>query len=141
MMITVQNRQRKIPLNLSALRHFSQKALAAVLAEPAQPGDVLSVLKEIGVTIVSDARIATLHVDFMGIPGPTDVLTFEHGEIVISAETAARYGEEHSQTPNEEVALYVLHGLLHLRGFDDLEPAAAEQMYRVQTRLFEPLNN
>ncbi|HEY5752135.1 MAG TPA: rRNA maturation RNase YbeY [Chthoniobacterales bacterium] len=138
-MITVQNRQRKISLNLAALRAFSQEALTAVLAEPPQRGDVLAVLDEIGVTIVSDAKMAKLHVDFMGIPGPTDVLTFEHGEIVVSAETAARYGAEHSQTPNDEVSLYILHGLLHLRGFDDLEPAAAEKMRTVQARLFEPL--
>ncbi|HEY5894090.1 MAG TPA: rRNA maturation RNase YbeY [Chthoniobacterales bacterium] len=138
-MITVQNRQRKVPLDLTALRDFSRKALTAVLAEPAQPDDVLADLDEIGVTIVSDAKIAKLHVDFMGIQGPTDVLTFEHGEIVISAETATRYGVEHSQAADDEVSLYILHGLLHLRGFDDLDPAAAEKMYAIQTRLFGQL--
>lgn len=76
----------------------------------------------------------------MGISGPTDVLTFEHGEILISAETAASYAGEYDLTPLQEIALYILHGLLHLRGFDDQTPSDHEEMYRVQSEIFSRLD-
>lgn len=139
MTITVQNRQRKIPLDLPALRSFADRALASVLTLPGEPGDVLVGLEEIGVVIVSDARIARMHLEFMDLPGPTDVLTFESGDIVISAETAARYAVEYGQSAQNEVALYILHGLLHLRGFDDLEPVTREKMHRRQEKLFREM--
>ena len=50
------------------------------------------------VAIVSDRRIAEIHVDFMGIAGPTDVITFDHGDIVISAETAAQMARPASES-------------------------------------------
>ncbi|MBC8127259.1 MAG: rRNA maturation RNase YbeY [Gloeobacteraceae cyanobacterium ES-bin-144] len=140
MPITVQNRQRKIPLDLPALRKFAERALLSVLALPSEPGDALAGLEEIGVAIVSDQRIARMHLEFMNLPGPTDVLTFESGDIVISAETAAGYAVEYGQTAQDEVALYILHGLLHLRGFDDLEPAARQKMHQCQEKLFHEIN-
>lgn len=92
-------------------------------------------LEEVTVAIVSDRRIAELHVEFMGIAGPTDVITFEHGDIVISAETAQGYAVRYQQPVDHEVALYIIHGLLHLNGFDDVEPRARRRMHSVQTRV------
>ena len=64
----------------------------------------------------------------MGIAGATDVITFEHGEIVISAETAERQGREYGQGVEREIGLYVIHGILHLNGYDDVEVEAAARM-------------
>jgi probable rRNA maturation factor len=83
--------------------------------------------------------MADFHMSFMGISGPTDVLTFEHGEIFISTETAARYGVDYGHSPLEEIAVYLLHGLLHLRGYDDQTPEAHSKMHRVQNDLFAEL--
>ena len=68
----------------------------------------LKTLDEISVAIVSDRAMARLHVDFMGIPGPTAVLTFQHGEIVMSAPTAALYAAEQGHRVEQELAIYTI---------------------------------
>ena len=136
MEITVMNRQRKVRVDLPWLRRFAAEALVECLGES---GDGLFALKqaaEVDVAIVTDAVIARVHEEFMGIPGATDVITFEHGEIVTSAETAAMYAKEHGHSADEELALYIVHGLLHLNGFDDLEPQAHKRMHAVQNRVW-----
>jgi probable rRNA maturation factor len=72
----------------------------------------------------------------MSIPGATDVITFEHGEIVISAETARAYAREHQHSVEHEIALYIVHGLLHLNGYDDTTPEAKREMFRVQDEVW-----
>ncbi len=136
MEIIVINRQRKVRVKLAWLRRFATEALAECVHES---GDGLFALKQapvVEVAIVTDAVIARVHEDFMDVPGATDVITFEHGEIVASAETAVRYAAEHGHTPDEELALYIVHGLLHLNGFDDLEPQAKKRMHAVQDRIW-----
>jgi probable rRNA maturation factor len=89
-------------------------------------------LEEIEVSIVSDKVIAEVHQRFMSIAGPTDVITFGHGEIVISAETAARQAGEFGERLEVELGLYVIHGILHLNGYDDLEEGVAAGMRKRQ---------
>ena len=90
------NRQRRVALNTRWLKQAAALALPRCLALSDDGRFALRALPEIVVAIVSDARMAQVHLDFMGLAGPTDVITFEHGEIVASAETArdyaARYG-------------------------------------------------
>lgn len=93
-------------------------------------------IEEISVAIVSDRAIAQIHVDFMGIEGATDVITFNHGDIVVSAETAAKYASQYHHSIEQELALYTIHGLLHLNGFDDLSPGPAARMRRAQDRIW-----
>jgi probable rRNA maturation factor len=92
-------------------------------------------LPEIEVAIVSDRVIAQVHRDFMGIPGATDVITFEHGEIVMSAQTARAYAREYGHSTDRELALYTIHGLLHLNGYDDTTARAAARMHSTQDRV------
>ena len=82
-------------------------------------GGVLSELELIEVSIVDDPTIAQVHVDFMDVPGATDVITFAHGEIVVSAETARRYALEVGHSVERELFLYIIHGILHLAGHED----------------------
>ena len=135
--IILQNRQRAIPLDLAWLRRLAPLAFGKCRDRCADGKFALKSLEEISVAIVSDRTIARLHVDFMGIAGPTDVLTFEHGEIVMSAETAALYATEHRHRIEQELALYTIHGLLHLNGFDDATSRDAARMQKVQTRVLE----
>ena len=90
----------------------------------------------IEVAVVSDAVIAQVHEQFMGVPGATDVITFDHGEIVVSADTARVQAGEHGHGVTEELALYIIHGLLHLNGFDDIAPRDRAKMHRVQDRIW-----
>jgi probable rRNA maturation factor len=93
-------------------------------------------LEEVVVTLVSDRRIDRIHRQFMDIPGATDVITFEHGEIIVSVDTAERCGAEFGHGTGAEAALYIVHGLLHLNGFVDDREEARAVMHAVQDRIW-----
>jgi probable rRNA maturation factor len=133
--ITLLNRQRKVRLDTRWLRRAAALALPKCEELSDDARFAIRALPEIAVAIVSDAEIARIHVDFMGIAGPTDVITFDHGDIVVSAETAAIYAQRYSHPIEQELALYTIHGLLHLNGFDDLAAAPAARMRRTQNRV------
>jgi probable rRNA maturation factor len=96
---------------------------------------VLTNLKGIDVVLVSDRRITELHRRFLQEPGPTDVITFQHGEIFVSTETARRQARRFGSSLDQELRLYIAHGLLHLLGFDDKDANAAAAMKRIQEKL------
>jgi probable rRNA maturation factor len=98
-------------------------------------GSVLRRLPEISFVLVSDARIAALHDEFMHDPTPTDVITFHHGEIVISAETARREARRHGLPLPAEMARYAVHGLLHLAGWSDADAGTASEMRVMQEKI------
>ncbi|MBA2586687.1 MAG: rRNA maturation RNase YbeY [Chthoniobacterales bacterium] len=89
---------------------------------------------------MSDRRMGELHWRFLRVRGPTDVLTFEHGEIVISTETAQRNAARFHTSIEHEIRLYLIHGLLHLHGFDDRTARAAKLMEKTQTRILVTLS-
>src|SRR5262249_45640630 len=81
----------------------------------------------LSVVIVSDATIAKLNARYHNTPGPTDILSFDygegHGELIISVEHAVAQAGRFRTSPGRELVLYVVHGILHLHGYDDrLEP-------------------
>lgn len=125
------NRQRKRKLPLGRLHQFAQRALTEVLPlAKTRPS-----FDEIVVVLVSDRQIAAIHRNFMKIRGPTDVVTFQHGEIVISAETAERQAPLFGKSTEEELELYLVHGLLHLCGYSDETRLECEEMARLQERI------
>ena len=85
---------------------------------------------------VDDAEIGRLHGTIMGDPSPTDIITFPYdpddgeqgGDIVISVDTAARNAEEHGWTTGHELEFLVLHGLLHVLGWDDASDTDRAEM-------------
>jgi probable rRNA maturation factor len=99
--------------------------------------------------------MAALNQAFRGVPGPTDVLSFPFeepgpesaergseatpdrylGDIAISVETARRQATRWGVSLARELALLVIHGTLHLAGYDHHTPAARRRMWRVQARL------
>lgn len=130
--IIVSNRQRKLRIDRARLEEFAQRALVLCAGER---GAGLTSLEEIAVVLISDRRMSQLHRRFMGIAGPTDVITFQHGEVFLSAETARRHSRIHRTSLVRELQLYLVHGLLHLHGFDDREPAERRRMQAVQERI------
>jgi probable rRNA maturation factor len=127
--VDIVNRQRAVPIDAAWLGRVVRRALAAVGAEAA----------EITVLAVDDRRIAALHEEWLGIPGPTDVLTFDlaagaggglAGDIVVSGETARRTARELGWQARHELAYYVVHGLLHLAGENDGTPGERRRMRR-----------
>src|SRR5438105_473921 len=136
-MITVHNRQRAVRVNLEALRGFAQHALQACLKIPAKENGVLAKLPEVDVILVSDRRMSELHRRFLHQPGPTDVITFQHGEIFVSTETARKQARRFGNSIEREIRLYIAHALLHLHGFDDKDRGAAAEMKRTQEKLVD----
>lgn len=96
---------------------------------------VLPGLKKVEAVIVSDKVIADVHRRFMNIEGPTDVITFGHGEILISAQTAQANAVKYRKSLNHEIGLYIVHGLLHLNGFTDEAQEEARKMHRLQNQI------
>ena len=133
--ISVRNRQRKIPVNVADLELFAVKALRRCLQLRKRRPTNLHKLQEAFVWLISDRRMASLHRKFMHQTGPTDVLTFQHGEIFISVETAKRHARAFGNSLTSELCLYIAHGLLHLHGFDDRTQAAARKMKAMQKNI------
>ncbi|HYH84062.1 MAG TPA: rRNA maturation RNase YbeY [Pyrinomonadaceae bacterium] len=120
-MIEVVNRQRKLPVDCERWRAFTERALKVVPAKGA------------GVTVafVSDRAMRELNRRWRGKRGTTDVLSFPSeqgefekleglslGDVVISVEQAARQAAENGLELDEEISQLILHGVLHLCGYD-----------------------
>jgi len=133
--ITVQNLQRRISVNVAELEKFAGHAVQNSLQLHRGQRTDLRKLDEISVWLISDRRMALLHRKFLGQSGPTDVMTFQHGEIFISVETARRHARTFGNSLLRELKLYIAHGLLHLHGFDDQTPSEMHKMKAAQERI------
>jgi len=99
---------------------------------------------ELSVVFVSEEEISRIHADFMGDPNPTDVITFpgdrelkQAGEIIVCPAIALSYASEHGTDFSEELTLYLIHGYLHLCGFEDKEDADRAKMRRAEAKALE----
>ena len=123
-MIEAVNRQRKTRVDIKAWESFAEKAANAIGKNGATAT----------IAFVSDKAMRQLNRQFRGVDKVTDVLSFPAadetgklnlgdialnlGDIAISVDTAARQAKENGLTFDEEVAQLILHGLLHLSGYD-----------------------
>jgi len=104
---------------------------------------------ELTLTFVDDDEIAALNAEHMGKAGPTDVLAFPLddeptpgvptllGDVVVCPGVAAGQFAEHAGTFDDEIALLVVHGILHVLGHDHAEPDEAEVMRQRELELLE----
>ena len=128
MSVRVQNLQRRIPVSLSRLERLARRALTAV----GRRG------REVHVSVVDDREIRRLHGRYLGRRRATDVIAFNLegpafspllGEVVISADTAARQSRQVGVPVALEMDLLLVHGLLHLAGWDDHSRSEARRMH------------
>ena len=144
--IACSNRQRQLTVRQSDIRGLFTAALAELKATEA----------DLSIAIVNDTEIAQLHARWLDIPGPTDVLSFDLsgtprpprpqsaglrvvGEIIASGETAVREAMRYHWRAEHELAYYLLHGLLHLCGFDDIQPGPRRAMRRRERQLMQAI--
>jgi probable rRNA maturation factor len=121
-LLTVQiaNRQKTLPIDRRRMRRTIQTILRDAKISQA----------DISIAIVDDSTIADLHLQYLNDPEPTDVLSFVldstedslEGEVIASADTAKNCAARYKSTPEDELLRYVIHGTLHLVGYDDLTP-------------------
>jgi len=141
-----------LPLHSRQLARLDARLLRSRAARAlAQVGHSAS---ELSVAIVSDAEIAALNREHRGKPKATDVLSFsllegEHsdrrgtllGDVVIGIETAARQARAAHRGLDEVVARLLIHGILHLLGWDHEEPAEARRMRAEERRLWRAVRS
>lgn len=91
---------------------------------------------EVGIVIVDDSTIHQINRDHLQHDYPTDVISFVftaedgelEGEVIVSTDTALREASEGGWAAEDELLLYVIHGMLHLVGMDDIEPHLRREM-------------
>ena len=114
-------------------------AARTILAESEYPSATVSI------AVVDDPTIHALNVQYLKHDYPTDVLSFVleespecvEGELVVSTDTAIREAPEAGWTASDELLLYVIHGTLHLVGYDDHEPADQVEMYAAEAHYLQ----
>jgi probable rRNA maturation factor len=130
MIVEVRNRQRAHRINVARL-----KKLAAGFN---------SKFAALSIVLVNDAEMARLNLQYHHTRGPTDILTFDYGEgqgeLVISVERAVAQARRFRTTLARELALYVVHGLLHLHGHDDRTPRQRARMRAAERRWLNRLS-
>ena len=114
---------------------------------------------ELGLLITDDETVRKLNQKYRGVDEPTDVLSFAFverkpgsspfitppdgllhlGEVVISYPQAVRQAEENNHKVEEEIALLVIHGILHLLGYEHDEPAREREMSALEERILSQL--
>lgn len=133
--LTWSNRQRTVRLNLPKIRRIVEVALPLCVGKPRKKG--LGLPPEVEITLLGEAAIAKVHGEFLENPTPTDVITFEHGEILIGVPIAAANAKKFRHPADHEVALCAIHGLLHLLGYDDLTEKERVIMHSRQEEILE----
>lgn len=125
--VKVRNNQEQVPVDREQL---VAAARAVIEGEGFADADVT-------VALLDDASIHALNKRFLDHDEPTDVLSFPSGEgtakklggeLAVGADVAQRQAAERGHDVQAELALYVIHGLLHLCGHDDLDEASAAKM-------------
>ena len=138
--LQLRNRQRDQTLDTKFVRELAR----ALLEEEMGLADY-----ELGISFVSSSRMAEINQQYLQHEGSTDVITFDYregyeagsesselaGEIYISVSDARRQAREFGTRWEEEVVRYIVHGVLHLRGYDDLAAAKRTVMKREENRL------
>ena len=107
--------------------------------------------KNVDVVLVDDRTLARMHARFLGDPAPTDVIAFDlsggppegadgvDAEIYVSHACARRVAAARGVAFERELCLYIVHGALHLCGFDDRSKTARGRMRRAEARIMDEL--
>jgi rRNA maturation RNase YbeY len=138
--LLVRNRQKVRPIRLSLVRRMAKSILSESIRSPGY---------QLGVSFVTATRMAALNQGFLGHAGSTDVITFDykepgageaiHGEIFICVQDAIEQAARFKTTWQSETVRYLIHGILHLAGYDDLEPGLRRTMKRREGAILKRL--
>lgn len=141
MIVTVTNRQSDLKISSVQVK----KIVSYLLTHEGITCD------EVSVFLVTTKVICRLHEEFFNDKTPTDCISFPIdeigqdlstsllGEIFICPKTAINFAAKHQKDPYEETTLYIVHALLHLLGYDDMEPKAKAKMRRKEASLMKKL--
>ena len=137
--VSIASPQELVPLEYARLKECARTVLEGERVKEAK----------ISIAFVDDATIANLNKRFLDHEGPTDVITFPYsgpkakkleGEVVIGIEVAMREAVERKHEVNVELCLYVIHGALHLCGYDDRTNRDSAVMRQKEREYLRKLN-
>ncbi len=139
MIVTVYNRQKDLPISVANI-----KLMVSFLLRNLEIST-----DEVILHFVSEKIISQVHADFFSDPSPTDCISFpidspkkvstnaKHailGEIFVCPKIALQYAKSKNLDPYQEATLYLIHGLLHLIGYDDINPSSRRKMRQMEQK-------
>jgi len=140
MNLVIANRQRRKKINTRLLKQIVEGLFAELEITEA----------ELGINLVGAREMTLVNETFLQHEGSTDVITFDHtenqkaqsgkrkkihGELFVCVDVAIAQAKEFDSSWQAETVRYIVHGVLHLLGHDDLEPALRRSMKREENRL------
>ncbi|HEY4953145.1 MAG TPA: rRNA maturation RNase YbeY [Verrucomicrobiae bacterium] len=136
--IILLNRQRTRKINARALKKITEALLTELKIEQA----------ELGINLVATPEMTLVNETFLKHKGSTDVITFDyqksesklHGELFICVDEAISQSKKFKTDWRSEVVRYIIHGVLHLTGFNDARAKAKQKMKREENRLLRELS-
>jgi probable rRNA maturation factor len=137
MSILIFNKQKDLKLSVKAVKALVRAFLSHEKVE----------CGEISIYFVSEKIICQMHDEFFQDPSSTDCISFPSeihplsGEIFVCPRTAINYAEKKGLDSYQETALYLIHGLLHLLGYDDLTPLERRIMRKKEKSCMGELKN
>jgi probable rRNA maturation factor len=138
MNIVIANRQRTKKINSRLLKRI----IAALFEDLKIEG------AELGINVIGAKEMAQVNWNFLRHEGSTDVITFDHaekrkqiyGELFVCADDAVRQAKEFQTGWQSEIVRYIVHGVLHLLGHDDVNAKAKRKMKAEENRLLRKLS-
>ena len=144
MQINVINRQKSLSLPIPLVKRI----VKSVIENEGVCCD------EVSIYFVSTKEISKLHKQFFDDPTPTDCISFPIdgiqsdkqqyyvlGDVFVCPETAIQYAREKKGDAKQEIILYIIHGLLHLMGYDDMESSDRKRMRQAERKHLKRLDN
>lgn len=135
--ISVYNKQKDLKLSSKSVKAVVEAVLAFYNVS----------CDEIAIHFVSTSAICKLHDEFFEDPSPTDCITFPYdedsflGEVFVCPKVAMDYVAKKGTSAYEETILYVVHGILHLLGYDDIEETDRKKMKEEEKRAMAHLTS
>ena len=139
------NNETEYDVDLQDVNKLAESVMSAMFLHPET---------EVSIVFIDEEAMSALHVQWMDLEGPTDVMSFPMdelrpghekapgengilGDIVICPTVAEAQAKAGGHSTHDEILLLTTHGLLHLMGFDHMEPEEKEEMFSLQRRLLE----
>ena len=139
------NNETEYDVDLKDVNALAESVMRAMFLHPET---------EVSIVFIDEDAMSALHVEWMDLEGPTDVMSFPMdelrpgtagapgesgilGDIVICPAVAEAQAKAGGHSTHDEILLLTTHGLLHLMGFDHMEPDEKEEMFTLQRRLLE----
>lgn len=148
MEITVKNLQKKVPIPRGRIFKAATAALRTLMRDRhslfliKNSKKIKSVCPQLSIVFVGARRMRSLNKKYLHHDYATDVLTFDfgksrQGEIIICPRVAAANAKAYQTSARKEIITYVIHGILHLAGFDDHRSKDRIQMRRMENELLK----